>query len=417
MKASILNIGDEILIGQIVNTNAASMAQLLNSIGIGIREMLTVSDDGQHIRQGLDRALSHSDIVLITGGLGPTKDDITKKVLADYFGANLVFDETIWSEICQNLNKRGFPILDSLRIMAMIPDNCTALRNGKGQAPAMWWEHMGKIVVSMPGVPHEMMYFMQEEVLKRLAAQFELPTIVHHTILTAGIAESVLAQKIESVEDNLPPHIKLAYLPAYGTVRLRLTGHGNSKETLEQEVGQYAAQIKQILYPKYAFGEGNETLETVVGNLLKAKNALLGTAESCTGGLIAQKITAHAGSSTYYKGGVVAYSNALKISLLGVNPDTLEQYGAVSEQTALEMAQGTIDRLQCDYALAVTGIAGPGGGSTQKPVGTTCFALASRTRKIAYTINFARTRDINQAMAATVALNMMRRFIIENIGA
>jgi nicotinamide-nucleotide amidase len=413
MRATLLTIGDEILIGQITNTNAVWMAQQLNSIGITVYEMLSVSDNAEHIKTAFDHALAKSDIVLVTGGLGPTKDDITKTTLADYFKANLVFDPQIWADIESYLTRRGHPILEAAKVMALIPDCCQALPNKHGLAPAMWFERdKGKVLIAMPGVPQEMMKFMELDVLPRLQTQFQLPVIVHHTIMTAGIAESSLAQKIEDIEDSLPAHIKLAYLPAYGVVRLRLSGSGNNRKAIEQEIAQYAQAIYDRLYPKYAFGTDNDTLESVLGELLVAQNANLALAESCTGGFIAHKITSVPGSSRYFEGSVVTYSYDLKQQLLGVKPETLAQYGAVSEQTVCEMAQGTIQNLHVAYAIAVSGIAGPGGATPDKPVGTVWIAVANRETVKAKRFEFARTRDINIQMSSNIALNELRKFIM-----
>ncbi len=414
MKAGIITIGDEILIGQIIDSNSARMGQMLNQIGVKVDEILSVSDHAPHITDALQRALSRTDIVLITGGLGPTKDDITKKTLADFWGAKLIFKDDLWQPIATFLNKRGIPALESAKVMAQIPDNCEALPNGKGLAPALWFEpdEGHKIVVSMPGVPHEMVYFMENYVLPRLKARFQLPVICHHNILTAGMAESLIAEKIAHIENQLPPHIKLAYLPSYGIVRLRLSATGLDDQILQNEVKHWANQITNTLTPKYVFGEGNITLETAIGQLLKQQKAYVALAESCTGGLIARQITEHSGASDYFKGGAVVYSNELKQQLLGVKPETLDAYGAVSEQTVVEMAQGTLKYLKADYAIAVTGIAGPDGGSTQKPVGTIWIAVANHQRTVAQCFNFARTRDINQQMAANVGLNQLRKLIL-----
>lgn len=413
MKATLLTIGDEILIGQITNTNAVWMAQQLNQIGIAVHEMLSVSDNAEHIKAAFDHALAHTDIVLVTGGLGPTKDDITKTTLTDYFNAQLVFNEQIWADIAAYMQLRNHPILESNKIMAMIPDCCEVLPNKNGLAPAMWFNQPnGKVLVAMPGVPQEMIKFMELDILPRLQAQFQLPIIVHHTIITAGIAESTLAKKIEDIENSLPAHIKLAYLPAYGVVRLRLTSSGNNRHVIEQEVTHFAQAIQARLFPKYAFGNDNDTLESVIGQLLVANNSTLALAESCTGGFIAHKITSIAGSSRYFEGSVVTYSYQLKQQLLGVKPETLQQYGAVSEQTVCEMAKGVIQYLNVDYAIAVSGIAGPDGGTPDKPVGTVWIAVANRQQTVAKRFEFARTRDINILMSANIALNELRKFII-----
>ena len=413
MNCTLLTIGDEILIGQIVDTNSAWMAKKLNAIGVHIAEIVSLSDSRQHIIDGLDHALAQSDIVLITGGLGPTKDDITKNVLADYFKSELAFYPHIYQQLEEYLTRRGIAVVDAIRQMAMLPAKCQVIQNQKGMAAAMWFEHEGKVVVSMPGVPYEMIDFMEQSVLPMLVNRFKLPAIYHHTLQCAGLGESVIAEKIEAIEDALPPHIKLAYLPSLGVVRLRLSASGANELALKNEVLPIVAQIKNILTTKYVFAEGDETLPVTIANLLLAKKATLATAESCTGGLIAHKITAVAGASGYFMGGVVTYSNALKMQLLGVSQATLDQYGAVSEQTVTEMAQGTIARLGVDYSIAVSGIAGPDGGTPEKPVGTIWVAVANKKQVVTKMFNFARShRDVNIELSATLALNELRKLIL-----
>lgn len=413
MKATLLTIGDEILIGQITNTNAVWMAQQLNAVGIAIDEMLSVSDDAAHISAAFDHALSRADLVLVTGGLGPTKDDITKTTLAQYFDCAMHFDTAIWDDIAAYMQRRGHPILEAAKIMAMIPDRCTPLPNRHGLAPAMWFDTPeGKILVSMPGVPQEMMKFMELDILPRLRTHYQLPVIEHHTIITAGIAESNIAEKITDIEDQLPPHVKLAYLPAYTGVRLRLTGKGSERDVLTRDIQTAAQAIWERLYPKYAFGTGESTLESTIGQLLAAQNATLVVAESCTGGYVAHRITSVAGSSAYFKGGVVAYSNELKQQLLGVNPDTLALHGAVSEATVREMAQGALTRLNADYAIAISGIAGPDGGTPEKPVGTIWIAIANQQAVYAKLLHLSRSRDANIQLATALALNELRRCIM-----
>lgn len=412
MIANIITIGDEILIGQTVDTNSAWMGTKLNQAGIKINEILSVSDKVAHITDALNRSLQTADLVLITGGLGPTKDDVTKKTLADYFGSELVLNEAIWSDIKSYLNKRGRPIPESVKYMAMLPDKATVLRNRRGTAAAMWFEQKGKIIVSMPGVPHEMKEFVAVDIIPRLQQRFKLPVIIHKILKSCGIGEAVVAEKIKHIEENLPMHISLAYLPSYGILKLRLSGRGADYQILEQEIEAYRQQIRAILYPKYAFGYDTDDLTAIIGNLLMEKNAVMGTAESCTGGSIAQRITAISGCSRYYKGGVVAYSNELKQSLLGVKTSTLQEYGAVSEQTVREMAEGVIERLQCDYSVVTSGIAGPTGGTPEKPVGLVWVAVASKEKTVAVKYQFARTRNFNIAISANMALNELRRLIM-----
>lgn len=416
MNCTLLTIGDEILIGQIVDTNSAWMAQQLNALGVGVAEIISLSDQREHIIDGLNRALQQSNLVLITGGLGPTKDDITKNVLADYFQSELVFVPHIYEQLSDYLQKRNIAVVDAIRQMAMLPAKCEVITNTKGMAAAMWFEHDGKVVVSMPGVPFEMKNFMTRDVLPRIAQRFSLPTICHLTLQVAGIGESVIAQKIESVENSLPAHIKLAYLPSMGVVRLRLSGRGNDAAALDAEVRRYGQQISNILTPKYVFAAGDTTLTQAIAQLLIERQASMSVAESCTGGLLMHKLTADAGASAYFMGGVVPYTNALKQQLLGVPHATIEQHGAVSEATVLAMAQNTLERLNTDYSIAISGIAGPTGGTPDKPVGTVWVAVASRQRAVAQLYNFARThRDINIELSANMALNQLRKFLLDLI--
>ncbi|OWY24348.1 competence/damage-inducible protein A [Sphingobacteriales bacterium UPWRP_1] len=412
MNCTLITIGDEILIGQTIDTNSAWMAKELNAAGISVFEIISVSDNAQHISDALDRAFTTSDIVLTTGGLGPTKDDITKNTLAAYFGAELKFYEDIWKDIETYMAKRGVGILESHKTMAMLPANCEVIKNERGTAAAMWFNEKGKILVAMPGVPHEMKDFMSRVVIQRLQQRFTLSAIVHKTIMCAGAGETILADIIKDIENSLPPHIKLAYLPSYGIVKLRLTAKGANKAQLTHEVEALSQKMVELLTPKFVFGYDDEELPQTLGNLLLRQNATLVTAESCTGGLIAHQLTSFAGSSRYYKGGVVSYSNELKQSLLGVKPETLAQYGAVSEETVSEMAAGVVERLQADYAVAVSGIAGPDGGTPEKPVGTVWIAVAGKSRIVARKFQFARSRDINIELSANIALNELRKFII-----
>ena len=413
MQATIITIGDEILIGQTIDTNSAWMGEKLNDIGVKIYEILSISDSKEHIIQAVDKALKDSEIVLVTGGLGPTKDDITKKTLAEYFNTELVVDEEIMADLVRFFEKRKRPLLDSVKGMAYLPKDCEVIRNLKGTAAAMLFQRGEKILVSMPGVPYEMKDFMSRVIIPRIQQQFNTPVIIHQTTLCGSLGESIVANMIKDVEDNLPPHIKLAYLPGMGILRLRLSGHGTDAEALEKEVSSYTHQIKEIMYPKYAFGSGEDKLEAVIGDLLKEKNATLSTAESCTGGLIAHKLTSIPGSSAYYMGGAVTYSNELKMSVLGVKKSTLEAHGAVSEETVKEMAQGAILQFDTDYSIAVSGIAGPGGGTPEKPVGTVWIAVANRERVVTRHYTFSASRSINVQISTTMGLVFVRRLIME----
>ncbi|MCD4697561.1 MAG: competence/damage-inducible protein A [Bacteroidales bacterium] len=408
MYAEIISIGDELLVGQVVNTNASWMAQKLNDAGIRVYQITSISDDKDHIFEALDEAGKHARIILITGGLGPTKDDITKKTLAEYFETELVFMPDVFESIKSLFNKFGRKTTNLTREQAMVPATCTPVTNNHGTAPGMWFEKEGNIYVSMPGVPYEMKAMLTELIIPRLSNQFKFGAVVHKTILTQGIPESFLAERIRDWENNLPPYIKLAYLPKPGLVRLRLSAYGKSKEKLVSQVKQKVSQLQKILKDDI-FGYDENTLEKVVGKLLNEKSLTLSTAESCTGGSIAQLITSVPGSSEYFKGGIVAYSNEVKQTLLGVKEQSLMDFGAVSETVAKQMAEGVREKLNSDYAIATTGVAGPGGGTGEKPVGTTWIAIASSSATIAKRYQMGDQRERNIQRTALTALNMLRK--------
>ncbi|NRF38095.1 competence/damage-inducible protein A [Pedobacter foliorum] len=406
MLAEIITIGDEILIGQIVDTNSAWMAKELNLIGIKVKQITSVSDDADHIIEALTFAEKRARIILITGGLGPTKDDITKITLARYFNMGIRRDEPTLAHITEIFARFNKPMIESNMKQADVPDGCTVIKNENGTAPCMWFEHNGNIIVSMPGVPFEMMYLMQEQILPRLKSAFKLPFIVHKTILTANIGESFLAAEIEDIENSLPEHIKLAYLPRLGQVRLRLSSEGTDETILKGEVEVYAQQIIARV-KKNVVVEEDIALEKAILNIMDKRKLTLSTAESCTGGYIAHLITQHPGCSSVYVGGAVVYSYELKESVLGVSSETLNNYGAVSEQTVKEMAQGAIDHFKTDYAVAVSGIAGPDGGMPGKPVGTVWIAVASSKGVVAKVYNFGNKRAQNIERSAIAALTMI----------
>jgi nicotinamide-nucleotide amidase len=406
MLAEIITIGDEILIGQIVDTNSAWMAKELNLIGIKVKQITSVSDDADHIVDALTLAEKRAKIILITGGLGPTKDDITKITLARYFNMGLRRDEATLAHITEIFARFNKPMIESNMKQADVPDGCTVIKNENGTAPCMWFEHNGNIIVSMPGVPFEMMYLMLEQILPLLKSTFKLPFIVHKTILTANIGESFLAAEIEDIESSLPEHIKLAYLPRLGQVRLRLSSEGTDETILKDEVEVYAQRIIARV-KKNVVVEEDIALEKAILNIMDKRKLTLSTAESCTGGYIAHLITQHPGCSSVYVGGAVVYSYELKESVLGVSPETLNNYGAVSEQTVKEMAQGAIDHFKTDYAVAVSGIAGPDGGLPGKPVGTVWIAVASSKGVVAKVYNFGNKRAQNIERSAIAALTMI----------
>jgi len=414
MLAEIITIGDEILIGQIIDTNSAWMAKQLNLIGVSVKQITSISDDEQHILSALADAEKRADIVLITGGLGPTKDDITKKTLAKYFNMGFRNDPEALDMVRQIFAKYNRPLIDINIQQADVPDGCEVIVNKNGTAPCMWFNEHDTVFVSMPGVPHEMMYLMDDEVLPRIKSKFKLPSIVHKTILTSNIGESFLAKEIEEIEDSLPLHIKLAYLPKLGQVRLRLSAKGDNETTLKNEVERYAKDIIAKV-KKFVVVDEDIPLEQAILNIMKAKGLTLSTAESCTGGYIAHLITQHPGCSSVFWGGAVAYAYELKESILGVKASTLNTVGAVSEETVTEMAEGAVKHFKTDYAIAVSGIAGPDGGTDDKPVGTVWIAIASKTKTIAKVFNFSNKRIQNIERSAASALTMLLNLLREDI--
>ncbi len=414
MFAEIITIGDEILIGQIVDTNSAWMGKELNKIGISVKQITSVSDNAVHIVKALDEAQQRADLILITGGLGPTKDDITKHTLSKYFNMPLIRDQQTLEHVEALFAKFNRPMIDVNIRQADVPDGCVVIQNKNGTAPCMWFEVNGKIFVSMPGVPFEMMYLMEDEILPRLKKSFVLPFIIHQTILTTGIGESFLAQQIEKIEDSLPAHIKLAYLPKLGQVRLRLSASGADENKLKREVDHYAQQIIAEVKP-YVAAADDIALEKAILDLMKIHGLTLSTAESCTGGYISHLITQHAGSSAVFAGGAVTYSYELKESVLGVKNETLKTFGAVSEQTVKEMAEGAIIQFKTDYAIAVSGIAGPDGGLPGKPVGTVWIAIASKNNVSAKLFTFTNKRIQNIERSATAALTMLLNLLKQDL--
>lgn len=414
MKATIIAIGNEILIGQITNTNAPYIAKKLSNIGIQTTEMLTVGDTQLDILQAIDRALTNTDIVLITGGLGPTKDDITKTTLAQYFDSELILYPNILSTLESYFQKRGIEMLDSLKNLAYLPHNCLVFPNQKGLCAAMCFEKNGKILVSMPGVPAEMKNFMEHAVVPHLQKNYPLPALIHSHIICAGIGESQVAEKIKDIENELPTYINLAYLPSLGVLKLRLSASGNNAENIEAEVNYFAKKITEKLGNKYVFAHHEDaTLQAEIGKLLSQKNWQLAVSESCTGGLIAHKITTIAGCSAYFKGGAVTYSNALKQSLLGVKKETLNKYGAVSKETVNEMLIGTLQNFNANCAIAISGIAGPAGATETKPVGTVFIGIACPQKNELKQFTFFQNREMNLEVFANTALNELRKLLID----
>lgn len=418
VNASIITIGDELLIGQTIDTNSAFIAQELNKIGVWVKRKVAVGDVYDDIWQALDEESRQSDIIIITGGLGPTADDITKPFLCKYFGGKLVVNEEVLAHVkylFEKIFRRPGPILESNLKQAEVPDNCIVLPNARGTAPGMLFKKEEKVFFSLPGVPHEMKGLMINEVIPRLLKEFELPAIVHKTAFTAGQGESMIADMLKEFETSLPPHIKLAYLPNYGMVKLRLTSLGDSQEEVEKELAPYFTRL-QSLVKEYLVSDEDEGLEIVIGKILKANNKTMATAESCTGGYIAHLVTSVPGSSAYFKGSVVSYSNEVKENVLGVKHETLETVGAVSEETVKEMLKGVIATLNVDYAVATSGIMGPDGGSEEKPVGTVWIAVGNKEKAETVRLNLRFDRQRNISMTANNALNFLRKFILKNPG-
>jgi len=413
MKATVITIGDEILIGQIVDTNSAWIGQQFSALGVKIYEIISCGDDAAQIVDAVNRAKASSQIVLMTGGLGPTKDDITKKTLVDYFNTELVLNEEVWEKMKQIFAKRGVQVLEINRSQAMIPKDCIMLPNMRGTAQGMWFEKDGVVFISMPGVPHEMKHLMETQVIPRLQQKFAFPKIVHATIMTAGAGESMIANMLSAFEDELPAHIKLAYLPNLGTVKLRLTASGEGEELVTLVNEQKKKMIS--LLGNHFYCEGEAPLEEVIGKMLLERKATVGCAESCTGGYISHLFTSISGSSKYFEGAVVSYSYDVKEKMLGVKHETLLTYGAVSEECVREMLEGLLRVSGTTYGIAVSGIAGPEGGTPEKPVGTVWIAVGSKEKIVAKRFQFFPSRMENIRVFSNAALNMLRLFMEDRL--
>lgn len=413
MIAEIITIGDELLIGQVVDTNSAWMGQRLNEIGVKVKQITSVSDDKDHIVKALKEAEQRADVILITGGLGPTKDDITKVTLANYFNSEMIMNEEALENVKSIFKKYNRPVLEVNVKQALVPAKCKVLINKQGTAPAMYFNENQKHYFSMPGVPFEMKYIMQEYVIPRLAEMNDGIIIKHESINTAGIGESFLAEQIEKIEDQLPSNIKLAYLPKLGTVRLRLTGFFKNESEQSELLKYKAAIINEI--KENVVAEEDISLEESVLRKLIAANKTLSTAESCTGGYIGHLMTSIAGSSAAYEGGVISYSYDLKKYTLGVKEETLSTFGAVSKETVEEMVLGALEHFKTDYAIACSGIAGPGGGTEDKPVGTVWIAVASNNKVYSRKFQFGNQRLQNIERTAIQALWMLFRLLREEL--
>ncbi len=416
INASIITIGDELLIGQTIDTNSAWIGQELNKIGVWLKRRVAVGDVWDDIWNALDAESTESEIIIITGGLGPTADDITKPLLCKYFGGKLIVNEDVLTHVKYLFDKvyrRPGPMLERNLKQAEVPDVCTVLHNARGTAPGMWFEKEGNIYISLPGVPHEMTGLMINEVLPRIPQYFELPFIIHRTAFTMGTGESMIAEKIKDFETGLPEHIKLAYLPGYGMVKLRLTAKGDDKEKMEKGLDEKFSVLK-VLVNEWLVTDKDENLATVVTKILKERKKTIGTAESCTGGYISHLITSNPGSSVGYKGSIVSYANDVKENILGVTDKTLRTAGAVSEETVIQMVKGAIEKLNVDFAVATSGIMGPDGGTDEKPVGTVWIAAGNKGKVETAKLAFRFDRERNIEMTSHTALNFLRKFILAN---
>ncbi|NMB51170.1 MAG: competence/damage-inducible protein A [Bacteroidales bacterium] len=414
MKAEIITIGDELLIGQTIDTNSACIGAELSQAGFDICRKISIHDKREDILDAVSEAVSKYDIVLITGGLGPTSDDITKQTLCDIFDGTLVVNTTVLSMINEMMLRRGIPMNEINRKQAEVPDSCRVLYNKMGTAPGMWFEKEGTIFISMPGVPYEMKYIMNEHVLPELKKRFHSQVVIHRNIMTYGTSESRLAEILTGFEKSLPAEIKLAYLPSYGIIKLRLTGTGQSKDLIENIVNEQVVKLYSII-PQFIYSEIDEQIENYIANLLKERKLTICTAESCTGGKIAQMLTSIPGSSQYYKGSVIAYDNGIKTSFLNVPEEMMADYGAVSEQVAAKMAIEVRKKFNTDYSVATSGIAGPEGGSEFKPVGTVYIAVSSDNGVITERYVFSKDRISNINRFSIASLNLLRKQILQSV--
>lgn len=416
MKAAIVTIGDEILIGQIVDTNSGYIAKALDKIGIEITEMLSISDDKTHILDTFANLQNKVDLVLITGGLGPTKDDITKKTFCDYFEDELVVNQEVLAHVTQIIE--GFykrPISQMNRDQALVPSKCTILTNANGTAPGMWMKKENTVYISLPGVPYEMKDIVDNVIVPKIIREYKRPFIIHQTVLTYGQGESMVAERIEEWENNLPEFIKLAYLPSPGRVRLRLSARGTIEELLKTVLADQIKQLTAIIGDIIVGFDDSDTIEVVLGRILTEKGKTLATAESCTGGKIAQRITSVAGASAYFKGSVVSYSESVKTDILKVSKETIAKHSVVSEEVASEMAMNVQKLMNVDYAIAVTGNAGPTKDATDEEVGTVIIALATPERILVEKFNFGQPREKVIDRAVNKCFEMLQKEILKNV--
>ena len=414
MRSAIITIGDEILIGQVPDTNAVWISKQLNAIGVQVGEMVTVSDDAGQITSTLDRYMGHYELLIMTGGLGPTTDDITKQTLAAYFNSKMVTHQVALERITSFFKERGRSMLESNLRQADVPEACRVLMNMHGTAPGMWFQKKGTILISLPGVPYEMKGLMEDHVIPELLRMNNVPQVVHRTIMTQGVPESYLAAMLRDWERDLPDCVKLAYLPRPGIVRLRLTVVDKCASDAKQILDVTIGKLLDII-PEHVFGYDDVSLEHVLGELLRKKGLSLASAESCTGGNIARLITSVPGSSAYYSGSVIAYENRIKSSVLGVDPLLIEEKGAVSREVVEQMAAGIRSLLGTDTAISTSGIAGPDGGTKEKPVGTTWICVQYKDESYAKLYRFGGSRDRIIIQASYTALQLLRRLILKNL--
>lgn len=413
MNALILTVGDELLIGQTVDTNSAWMGRELSLAGIRVIRRISVGDTHGDIVGALETAFQAADVVLMTGGLGPTKDDITKKAIADFLGVDLEFHQETYDRILRIFAHLGKPTTEAHRLQALMPQRATLLRNRLGTAPGMWFREKGRILISMPGVPYEMQAIMTDEALPRLRQEPGVVPIFHRTLLTAGLGESDIATRLERFEDSLPDHIGLAYLPAPGQVRLRLSAHGGDAAVREPEISRYAEAARGVL-GQHVFGEGEDSLEACLGRMLRDRGLMVATAESCTGGYLAHRLTMVPGSSDYYLGSILAYGNAVKAAQLGVPTGMLEREGAVSEPVVRAMLSGLLERMGADVGMSLSGVAGPGGGTEEKPVGTVWLAVGGRSDIQTFRFQLGKDRMRNIEISAVYAMDRLRLWLLDH---
>ncbi|MCP4312957.1 MAG: competence/damage-inducible protein A [Bacteroidetes bacterium] len=414
MRSALITIGDEILIGQVADTNAVWIAKELNKIGVAVGEMVTVSDEPGQIREILDRYLGSYDLLIMTGGLGPTKDDLTKQTLAEYFDSPMITVQKVYEKITAYFRERGRNMIESNLLQADVPEACRVLMNNHGTAPGMWFEKEGSILVSLPGVPYEMKGLMEDEVLPEIRKRVSVPEVVHRTIMTQGVPESYLAALLRDWESNLPKCVKLAYLPRPGIVRLRLTASGKCAGDAEQLLGGLVAKLLEII-PQHIFGYDDISLEKALGDTLKDKGLTVATAESCTGGNIARLLTTVPGSSGYFSGSIIAYQNEVKTSILQVEKGVINTHGAVSQPVVEQMVKGVMGVLGSETAIAVSGVAGPGGGTKEKAVGTTWISVAYKDEVFSKKYLFGGTRERIIDQASYTAMQLLRRLVLDQL--